>query len=132
MVNVNSKFQGELWFFTHDDDPKTGEIAAHPQVNVSFSSPGDECYVSLCGPAQIVKDPKRCELLWTPECRPWFTEGPADPKLALVHAEVEHAEYWDASRNAILSFPGILRGLAGKSWTGNVEHERLDWQAAEQ
>lgn len=30
MVNVNTKFDGDLWFFTHDEDPKTREVQGNP------------------------------------------------------------------------------------------------------
>jgi len=72
MVNVNKQFDGDLWFFTHYDDPKVAEIVANPQVNVSFVSPSKHRYVSATGNAELVRDPKHRELLWTTDCAPWF------------------------------------------------------------
>ena len=47
MVNVNSGFEGDLWFFTHADDPKVREIQGNPQVNVSFVDAARKHYVSI-------------------------------------------------------------------------------------
>jgi general stress protein 26 len=125
MVNINAKFQGELWFFTRLDDPKVEEIRAQPHVNVSFSSPAHQQFVSVTGVGSIVQDAKRCELLWNDACKPWFPDGPRDPQLALIKIDVEHAEYWDANRNAMVAM--IVRGLTGRTAAQQMRHGKVDW-----
>jgi len=131
MVNVNTNFQGELWFFTHADDPKVEEIRGNPKVNVAFASPEQKHYVSVSGEGTIVKDAKRCELLWTAACDPWFPEGPQDDNLALIKIEVDEAEYWDEKKNAMVTVAGMFRQLAGSKSGKSVEHDKLDWDPSE-
>src|SRR5690606_2575180 len=38
---------GEVWFFTADDSPKTAEIAGEHEVNLAYAEPKDQRYVSL-------------------------------------------------------------------------------------
>jgi general stress protein 26 len=45
-------FDGTLWFFTYAKSHKVSEIEHHQQVNVSFSSPDQQRFVSLSGTAE--------------------------------------------------------------------------------
>lgn len=126
MVNVNQKFEGDLWFFTNEDDPKVHEIVGNPQVNVSFASPSDGRYVSISGQGSLVKDKKRAELLWTGECRKWFREGPSD-KLALLKIDVERAEYWDEQSGGMVTIAGFFKRVVTGDRPYEVEHESIDW-----
>ena len=128
MINVNSKLQGELWFFTQFDDPKVEEIRGNPQVNVAFSAPDNNRYVSVTGTGTTIQDAKRCELLWTSDCEPWFPQGPNDDNLALIKVEIDQAEYWDAQRHTMVVIAGFFKSLAGKEGGPGVKHEQLDWQ----
>lgn len=131
MVNINRRFQGDLWFFTKRDDPKVQEILGSPQVNVAFASPEQQSFVSVSGTGESVDDKKRREVLWTKDCERWFPEGPEDEELALIKIEVHHAEYWDAERNAMVRFAGVFKSLTGQRGGEDVKHERLDWESAE-
>ncbi len=127
MVNVHAKFDGDLWFFSHDDDPKTQEIQANPNVNVCFVEPGQHRYVSVSGNGSVVKDQKRNELLWSTHCEPWFPDGLEDLKLSLIKVDVENAEYWDRNRNAMVAVGSLLRRLVGGESSPEVQHEKVDW-----
>jgi general stress protein 26 len=132
MINVNKSFQGELWFFTHFDDPKVEEVRGNPQVNVAFAAPDEDRYVSVSGSGSTMQDTKRCELLWTDECKTWFPKGPGDPELALIKIEVERAEYWDAKSNAMVAVKGFFKSLAGADKPKRVKHDKLDWQESKE
>lgn len=129
MVNVNAKFQGDLWFFSHVDDPKIEEIRSNPQVNVAFAAPDQKRYVSVTGTGTSEQDVKRCEVLWTPECKKWFPDGPNDEKLALIRVEVERAEFWDAAQNAMVRVAGFFKSLGGSDAASDVKHDKLNWQS---
>jgi general stress protein 26 len=124
MVNINSKFDGDLWFFTHEDDPKVSEILGNPQVNVSFAEPSNGRFVSIAGAAQLVRDPKRAEMLWTDECARWFPDGLNDPRLALLRVNVNRAEFWDAKLNAMRAVTGFLQGKKPP-----IDNEKIDWKS---
>lgn len=127
MVNVNKRFEGEIAFFSHDDDPKAQEIEANPRVNVTFAEPREDHYVSLCGKCSVKRDKKRMELLWTKECETWFPRGLEDPKLTLLVIDVDAAEYWDAHKKAMIAVSGAFQRLVGGERQGAVQHEKIDW-----
>jgi len=89
---VQRDFDGSVWFFTQDPSPKVDDVRSHPQVNVAVDSKGG--YLSLSGKAEIVKDPATIDELWTASAEAWFDQGRQDPTVALLHVDVETAEYW--------------------------------------
>ncbi len=98
------EFDGDLWFVTSADSPKVAEIALDPRVNVAYSSPSRNSYVSVAGTARIVEDRAKVEELWSPAMKLFFPQGKDDPSLRLIHVSAESAEYWDG--------PGTLLGRA--------------------
>ena len=84
---------GNLWFFTSEDTHKVEEIEANPQVNVAYSKPDDNTYVSVSGTASVSKDRAKIEELWSEIYKAWFPKGLDDPKLCLLKIQVEEAEY---------------------------------------
>jgi general stress protein 26 len=126
METAHSRFDGDLWFFTAADSPKVAEIVGNPQVNLSYAEPEDERYVSLSGTAHLVRDPKRIEVLWDDELRPWFPQGLEDPQLALLQVSVERAEYWDAPANSMVQLGGLVkRVVTGREAAGS--HEKIEF-----
>jgi general stress protein 26 len=86
---------GILWFFTLAHSHKVLEIEHRQQVNVSFSSPEPEQYVSISGTAQLVKDRNKLQEKWQPELTTWFPQGLDEPDLALLKVNINKADYWD-------------------------------------
>ncbi len=103
------EFEGELWFFTAIDAPKTDELAEDERVNVSLAEPKHERYVSISGRARIVRDPAKAKELWSPLLKAWFPGGLDDPRLALLRIAVDHAEYWDAKGSKMLVFASLVK-----------------------
>lgn len=87
---------GEVWFFTADDSPKTSEIAAEHEVNLSYADASKDRYVSLSGVAAIVRDPDRARRAWNSAVQAWFPGGPEDPRLVLLRVRVHTAHEWNA------------------------------------
>ena len=52
MAVQQQDFDGDPWFFTSKDSVKTDELAANNQVNIAFSAPDENRYVSVSGDAQ--------------------------------------------------------------------------------
>lgn len=109
MGTQRESFDGDLWFFTHASEPKAQEIKRHPQVNVSFSNPDDNEFVSLSGRASLIKDRVKMEQLWQKPLKTWFPKGLEDPDLALIKVEVEHAEYWDQNAGLVEIAVGFVK-----------------------
>jgi general stress protein 26 len=104
-----------LWFATDANSEKAAEIKANPHIGLSYADRRDNSYVSISGPARILRDPQKLDELWTPAMSIFFPQGKEDPDLVLIRVEIERAEYWDG--------PGTLVGkmlyLAAAAITGN-------------
>jgi general stress protein 26 len=86
---------GVLWFFAPSDGSLALDIESNPRVSATYSDSARRVYVSLSGYARLVYDPDRIFALWDDRIETWFSEGPLDPRLALLRVDVDHAEYWD-------------------------------------
>jgi len=115
MATMDVEFDGDVWFFTQKSAPKIAEIQANPEVNVSYSSPEKQNYVSLAGTAALVIDRALNEKYWNPAFVAWFPEGLDDPELALIKVEVASAEYWDAPSSVVAHVAGFIKAkLSGQ------------------
>ena len=109
MATAEMDHDGVLWFFTSDAAPKVHEVALHPEVCVSYAEPGRQCYVSVSGKAELVREHEEMKRLWKPELQAWFPLGLEDPDLALLRVEVEHAQYWDPAASKLVQLFGRMR-----------------------
>lgn len=123
MITARHEFDGTLWFFSLDNDPKVKQIGDHSTVNLAYSDPSAGRFVSISGNADLVRDAKRAEVLWTEELADWFPDGPTDPSLALIRVDVEEAEYWDSKHNRLASLARALFFGGGKK----RKHDKIDW-----
>jgi len=112
MSTQEFEFNGDLWFFTSDNTHKIEEIAKDNRVNVAYSKPDDNLYLSVSGRAEVVKDRAKIEELWSPVLKAWFPEGLDDPHLCLLKIPVEVAEYWDAPSSKIVQLFGMVKAVA--------------------
>jgi general stress protein 26 len=126
MATQDREFDGYLWFFTLASAPKVGEVEQHRQVNLSYTKPEDNLFVSVSGTAELVRDRQKIQEFWRPFYRPWFPKGEDDPDLALLKVDVQNAEYWDAPAGRM----GTLYMAAKKMATGDKgmagENRKLD------
>lgn len=108
MATQAVEFDGDLWFFTDDDSDRTRAMHADQEVNVVFTDPDHQRYVSVTGAATIIHDHARMADLWRPSFEQWFKQGLADPSLALIKVEVAEAEYWDAPPSLAVRLIGLF------------------------
>lgn len=97
---------GSLWFLTRVPSAKTADVADNQRVNLAYSSPKADRYVSISGAATIVQDPGRVRDLWEREHKAWFAGGKNDPELAVLRVHVEQVEYWDADSGRMVPLSG--------------------------
>lgn len=120
---------GDLWFFTSDKTHKVEDIGKDNRVNVAYSRPDDNVYVSVSGRAGIVKDRAKIEELWSPILKAWFPEGLDDPTLCLLCISVEQAEYWDSPSSTLVQIFGFVKAIAtGKAADGG-ENDKISFGA---
>jgi general stress protein 26 len=125
MSTQQFEFDGDLWFFTSDNTHKVEEIANDGRVNVAYSDPSNNRYVSVSGRASLSKDRAKIEELWNPAHKAWFPDGLDDPHLALLKVEVEEAEYWDSPSSTIVQIAGFVKAIATGTEMDYGENKKL-------
>eukprot|EP00762_Andalucia_godoyi_P000883 ANDGO_03697.mRNA.1 hypothetical protein len=107
---------GCVWFFTQRDSHKMQETQENARVNVSYSDPSKNAYVSLSGVATHVYDKERLKELWSESFRTWFPGGVDDPHTCLLCIKIDLAEYWDVPSSKMIHAFGYLKAkLMGHS-----------------
>ncbi|MBC7901009.1 MAG: pyridoxamine 5'-phosphate oxidase family protein [Saprospiraceae bacterium] len=127
MSTQDFDFDGDLWFFTSDNTHKVEEIEKDNRVNVAYSKPDDNTYVSVSGRAEMSKDRAKIEEYWSPILKAWFPEGLDDPHLCLLKVSVEHAEYWDAPSSKLVEIFGFVKALATGQEASYGENKKIDF-----
>lgn len=118
------KEDGIIWFFTGYESAKSHEIKDNDaHVNLSYSNPDDELYVSVSGRATLTKDKQKIEEMWHPSLKAWFPKGKDDPNIGLIKVVIDKAEYWDAPNSTLVHLYGTVKAaLTGeKTRPGNNE-----------
>jgi general stress protein 26 len=117
---------GVMWFFTGYESGKSHEIKNDSHVNLSYSKPSDNVYVSVSGKATLSKDRAKIEELWTPELKAWFPGGKEDPNVGLIRVDIDKAEYWDSPNSAVTHLIGFVKAtLSGESYDPG-ENKKID------
>jgi general stress protein 26 len=112
MATQQSEFDGHLWFFTEADSAKVDELAHHKMVNISYSQPDKNRFVSISGKAQTIHDKNKAKELWKPFMRAWFPKGVDDPRVALIRVDVQKAHYWDSPSSKVVELLGFIKAIA--------------------
>jgi general stress protein 26 len=125
MSTQKFELDGDIWFFTSDQTHKVDEIEKDNRVNVAYSEPKDNVYISVSGRARLVKDKAKIEELWNPILKAWFPKGLDDPTLALLQISVEEAEYWDSPNSKIVQLVGFVKALITGTPADGGEHGKV-------
>ena len=126
MTNQEMDAEGNLWFFTSSQTDLWENIAAHPEVNLSFSEPQDNVYVSISGRAERVVDRAKIKSLWNPMVQAWYPHGPDDPHVVLVRVVGRTAEYWDSKAGKLVTLYEMARAvLTGTTPEDAGEHGKV-------
>ncbi|MDZ4796688.1 MAG: pyridoxamine 5'-phosphate oxidase family protein [Bryobacteraceae bacterium] len=127
MATQGTDFDGQLWFFTALDSSKVDEVQREEHVNVAYSQPDKQIYVSVSGKASVSRDKAKLKELWNPIHKAWFPKGLEDPHLGLLCVDVDRAEYWDAPSAKLVQLFGFVKAVVtGKAYgEEGVEHEKV-------
>lgn len=117
MSTQKIEFDGDVYFFAYDDSTKIKHIKNNSNVNLAYSQPEKQNYLSLKGKAAVLKDRQKMEELWSPELKAWFPEELNTPGITLIKVEVESAEYWDSPSSTVAHLIGLVKATV----TGKVE-----------
>ena len=123
--NKEVEFDGDVWFFTYASTPKVYEIENKPYVNVAFSDPKTQTYVSLSGRAELVRDQEKIKQLWQPSLKAWFPNGVDEPDIALIKINADQAEYWDSPASPIAHAISLAKGALTGQPAQSGENEKV-------
>ena len=116
----------DLWFFTNESSAKIKEIMHDKNVNLSFSEPDGDRYISVSGTAQMVDDMNKKEELWNPMLKAWFPDGLDDPDLTLLKINPSQGEYWDAPSSKMVQLAGFVKAtVTGESYDAGGMNEKV-------
>lgn len=129
MAPQTSEFDGSLWFMAQRTSEKIAEIRSDSAVNVAFSDPGKNRYVSISGKAFLTDDREKIKELWSPLDKVWFS-GPEDPEIMLIRVDVDGAEYWDGPSNKMVALYGWVKSLITGNDANLAKNETLGGAAS--
>jgi general stress protein 26 len=97
-LTTQNKSLGEdmcLYFFVSRRTELGDRLRTDGNVNVAYSNPDKDQYVSITGEAVVSEDMDKKRELFNALAKAWFPGGVEDPDLELVQVKIRHAEYWD-------------------------------------
>ena len=114
--------EGNIWFFSRNDSEKNMQIEVDHRVQLLYSNPSRQNYLSVEGIAIVLRDSEKIREIWKPIAKAWFSEGKDDPSLTLIKVIPDQAHYWDTKNGKMVSFLKIIAAsITGKTMDGGVE-----------
>ena len=105
---------GELVLFTSISSRKIGELTENHDVNLAYSNPSKQIYVSVRGTARIDRDRATIDALWSPVQNVFFPQGKEDPDLVVLRVRVRDAAYWESAGNFIARALDFAQGMLSR------------------
>lgn len=91
----------DIWFLTKLGSPKIVDIVTDSDVNISFSCPKAQKYVSVSGKAFVSRQQEHIDKMWSDKMAVWFDCEKEDPNVVAIRVMPSAAEYWDGKSSAI-------------------------------
>jgi general stress protein 26 len=104
MTTQRADEDGILWMFIAADSELAGEVAANPDVLITYADTGDSAYVVVRGHATVLRDPEKAKEMWSKLAEAWFPGGHDDPNLALLRITMSSAEQWEPPAGKVMQF----------------------------
>jgi general stress protein 26 len=103
-----------IFFVTDLRGAKDDEIAAHPDVCLTFIDPEAKAYLSITGTAEVIQDARKAAEIWRKTDDVWWPGGPQDPNARVLRIEPSTAELWDGpSSKAVAVYEFAKARLTG-------------------
>ena len=98
--NREVDYDGDSWLFTCDDTRMVAEIAANPEVGLTFQGKAGMLglrpfFLAIEGRAELIRDKGQFAAHWSKGLDMWFKQGIDTPGLVLIKVHGERAHYWD-------------------------------------
>jgi len=110
--NREVDYDGDSWFFTYEDAHMIGEIAADPNVTLTFQGSSGlfrarPFFTSVEGRGELIRDKAQFEAHWTSGLDRWFKEGVDTPGLVLIKVHAANLHYWDGEDEGTIQLAGV-------------------------
>ena len=103
--NSDVEYDGTSYFFTLEEERMVDDIAADPQVCLTFQGK-DWLSLAVEGKAKIVRDRKAFEQHWVKDLERWFADGVDTEGLTLIEVKAERIAYWAGEDNGEVVLDG--------------------------
>lgn len=119
---------GCLYFFVSRATEVGQRLAEDGSVNLSYSNPDKDTWVSVSGAARILDDAAKKKELFGSMAKAWFPGGPEDPDLELLEVRIDEAEYWNVKQNKLLQMLKLGKSAATSTRPARLgEHEHVQF-----
>ena len=95
---------GNIWFFSGINSERNNDIITDQNIQLYFSCPEKNSYLSVNGQASIVLDKEKIIKLWNPLLKLWFKDGADDMNISLIKVATKNANYWDSEDGVMVNF----------------------------
>jgi general stress protein 26 len=122
--------ENRIYFVTRLDG-KVGEIGGSAAVNLAFSDPHNNNYLSISATARTSQDHEKLKELWSVFTEAWLPQGPEADDVALITIEPEEAKLWDSTSSSIIYAGKVLKAVATQTPPdgGRVEEVQMSEDA---
>lgn len=111
----------DLWFVTFEGAGKLDDLAGDAHVNLAFSRPDTQEWISVSGLATISRDRLKIHELYATDWKIWFAdEGDPrhgtedDPRMVLIGVQIHAAEFLEVNKpRPVLLFELVKGWLTG-------------------
>jgi general stress protein 26 len=114
MASLARPEEGKIYFVTKLD-AKVGEIGGSAPVNLAYSDPHKNNYVSVSGTARTSQDREKLRALWSMWTEAWLPEGPDGEDVALITVDPEEAKLWNSTSSNLVYAGKVLKALVTQS-----------------
>ncbi len=111
--NRTVDFDGTTRFFTYEDRLMVRDVAADPNVGVTYQgsaglkgilgAPGQ--FIHLEGRTEIVRNKATFAEHWDKSLDRWFPQGPDTPGIVLLEVAASRIHYWDGKEDGEIRVP---------------------------
>jgi general stress protein 26 len=106
--------EGCLYVVTDVRSAKEHEIDRDPHVGLTFIDQKTNAYLAITGRATVITDRTTIKQYWRTTDSMWW-EGPADPNVCVVRAELTSGSIWDGpAPKAVEIFEFIKAKITGE------------------
>ena len=129
MATQKAEFNGDIYFFTYDSSNKVKHIKANSRVNLAYSAPDKQDYVSIKGAAEVSHSKQKMEELWSADLNAWFPQGLETPGITLIKVAAESAEYWDSPSSMVAHAIGLVKGAITGHTSPTGDNETIEFKS---